>query len=174
MGPHFTRQCILCQCDNYSLVAAINKGFSKDPLVIQLLRCLWLFVAFYNIDIVAEHIGGATNQVANMLFRKQTDRFLSQYTQVSHLQIPLPPPLLWIVSSQKLKWTSQSFRQCFNNTTYLTGIASTTRTTYTIDQKFYQTFCTHANIPSMPTSESTLLLFVAYLVTLNLSHACIQ
>ena len=74
-GPHFARQRILFQCDNNSVVTAINKGASKDPLVMHLLRCLWLFVALYDIDIVAEHIPGATNQVADMLSRNQTDQF---------------------------------------------------------------------------------------------------
>ena len=29
------------QCDNLSLVAAINKGSAKDTMVMHLLRCLW-------------------------------------------------------------------------------------------------------------------------------------
>ena len=115
-GPYLVRQCILFQCDNYSLVVAINKGSSKHPLVMHLLRCLWLFVALYDIDIVAEHIAGATNQVADMLSRNRSDQFLSQYPQVSRLPTPLPPSLLLIVSPHKLYWTSQSFRDCFKDT----------------------------------------------------------
>ena len=114
-GPYFARRSILCQCDNYSLVVAINKGSSKDPLVMHLLRCLWFFVAFYDINIVAEHIAGKTNQVADMLSRNQANQFLSLYPQVSRLPTLLPTPLLLIVSPQKLDWTSQSFRQCFKD-----------------------------------------------------------
>ena len=57
-GHHLARNRVLFQCDNYSLVAAINKGSFKDPLIMHLLRCLWLFVALYDIDIVAKHIAG--------------------------------------------------------------------------------------------------------------------
>ena len=64
----------------------------------HLLRCLWLFVVLYDIDIVAEHIAGATNQVANMLSRNQTDLFLCKCPQVSRLPTPLPLLLLLIVS----------------------------------------------------------------------------
>ena len=39
-GSLFARHRILFQCDNYSIVAAINKGSSKDLLVMHLLRCL--------------------------------------------------------------------------------------------------------------------------------------
>ena len=115
-GCHLARKRVLFQCDNYSLVAAINKGSSKDPLVMHLLRCLWMFVALYDIDIITEHIAGITNQVADMLSRNRAEQFLSQYPQVSHLPTPLPPPLLLIVSPQKLDWTSPCFRQYFKDT----------------------------------------------------------
>ena len=78
----------------------------------HLLRCLWLFVAVYDIDLAAEHIAGVTNQVADMLSRK----FFSEHPQVSHLPTPLPPSLLHIASPQKLDWTSPHFRQYFKDT----------------------------------------------------------
>ena len=114
-GRYLTRRRILFQCDNYSLVAAISKGSSKDPLVMHLLRCLWLFVALYDIDIVAEHIAGMNNQVADMLSRNRSDQFLSEYPQVSRFPTPLPPSLLLVVSPRKPDWTSQSFRECFKD-----------------------------------------------------------
>ena len=97
-GCHLARKRVLFQCDNYSLVAAINKGSSKDLLVMHLLWCIWMFVALYDIDIFTEHITGITNQVANMLSRNQAEQFLPQYPQISYLFTPLPPPLLSIVS----------------------------------------------------------------------------
>lgn len=39
-GPQLRRQQVLLQCDNQSLVAVINKGYSKEPSVLHLLRCL--------------------------------------------------------------------------------------------------------------------------------------
>ena len=57
---------------------------------------------------------------------------------------------------------------------YLSGIAPTTRNAYAAGQKQYKTFCSNANRTLIPTSESTLLLFVAHLTTLNLSHATIK
>ena len=57
---------------------------------------------------------------------------------------------------------------------YLSGIAPTTRNTYVAGQKQYKIFRSHANRTLMPTSESTLLLLVSHLTTLNLSHATIK
>ena len=131
-GPYPARQRILFQCDNYSLVAAINEGSSKHPLVMHLLRCLWLFVALYDIDIVAEHIAGATNQVADMLSRNRSDHSFTIPTG-----IPTSHPTTTIATShsvspqarldiQKLQGLLQRY--------YLSGLAPTTRNTYAASQ----------------------------------------
>ena len=39
---------ILFQCDNTGVVAAVQKGSSKDDLVMHLLRCLWFFTAYFD------------------------------------------------------------------------------------------------------------------------------
>ena len=114
-GPLLARKRALFQCDNSSVVDAIKKRSSKDPLVMHLLRCLWLFVAVYDIDLTAEHIAGITNQVADMLSRNQIEQFFSKHPQVSHLPTLLSPSLLHIVSPQQLDWTSPVFRQCFKD-----------------------------------------------------------
>ena len=57
---------------------------------------------------------------------------------------------------------------------YLNGIASSTRSTYAAGQKLYHNFCSQANTAPIPASESTLLLFVGYLTTLNLSYTTIK
>ena len=174
-GPYLTRRCVLFQCDNYILVVAINKGSAKDPFVMHLLRCLWLFVALYDIDIVAEHI--TTDQ--------QLTRWRTCYLEIkvisffpnTHRGIQISHPITTIsappsVSSQakldipKLQGVLQRY--------YLSGIASTTRNTYAAGQKQYKIFCSLANRTPMLTSETTLLLFVAHLTTLNLFHTTIK
>ena len=57
-GPLLSKTKILFQCDNMSVVAAIKNGSAKDDTVMQLLRCLWFFVVYYDIDITATHIPG--------------------------------------------------------------------------------------------------------------------
>ena len=57
---------------------------------------------------------------------------------------------------------------------YINGIATTTRSTYAAGQKLYNIFCSRTNRTTVPATEETLLLFVAYMITLNLSHATIK
>ena len=96
------------------------------------------------------------------------------YPQVSRFPTPLPPSpfLIRSVPSQarldipKLQGVLQRY--------YLSGIAPTTRNTYVAGQKQYKFFCSHANKTLTPTSESTLLLLISHLTTLNLSHTIIN
>ena len=46
-GPHLTRLRVKFECDNSSVVAAIQKGSAKDDTTMHLLRCLFFFVAYY-------------------------------------------------------------------------------------------------------------------------------
>ena len=51
-GPQLTKQPVLILCDHLSLVNAINKGSSKDLMVMQHLRSLWFFTAYFDILLV--------------------------------------------------------------------------------------------------------------------------
>ena len=68
-GTHLSKHHINFQCDNASLVAAINKGSSKDQFVMHLLRCLWFLVAYFDIYITATHLPVAINVTADHLSR---------------------------------------------------------------------------------------------------------
>ena len=48
LGPLLPRKILEFKCDNQGLVDAINKGSSKEPVVMHLLRCLWFFSAFFS------------------------------------------------------------------------------------------------------------------------------
>lgn len=114
-GHRLAKSRVSFQCDNLSLVTAITKGSSKDHAVMRLLRCMWFFIAFYDIDLACEHIAGVINSTADQLSRNQMYLFFSSHPQVSLLPTPLPPPLLQIVTDQGLDWTSQHFKRLFND-----------------------------------------------------------
>ena len=58
-GSILAKHRALFQCDNLSPVDAIRKGSSKDKVVMHLLRCLWFFTAYFDIELNVEHIAGA-------------------------------------------------------------------------------------------------------------------
>ena len=115
-GPKLTRTRVLIQCDNLGLVTAIAKGSSRDKDVMRLLRCMWFLVAYFDIDLHAEHIAGVDNITADQLSRNYMQSFFSSHPQVSLLPTPLPPAFLQIVSSPELDWISPHFIGLFRDT----------------------------------------------------------
>ena len=115
-GTQLSKHHINFQCDNASLVAAISKGSSKDQFVMHLLRCLWFFVAYYDIYITATHLSGANNVTADHLSRgKQLQAFQST-PNLSQQPTTLPPSVFQLISPQGLDWTSTQFLQLFQVT----------------------------------------------------------
>ena len=50
-GPQLHRSQVCYHCYNSSAVAALSKSSAHDAVVMQLLRCLWFFIAHYDIHI---------------------------------------------------------------------------------------------------------------------------
>jgi len=115
-GPMLARRTVLFQCDNMSVVSALQKGSAKDVIVMQLLRSLWFFVAHHDIELTCEHIKGAANSTADHLSRCNMSHFFSLNPQASPLPTPLPPSLLQIITIGSPDWTSPHFRRLFKAT----------------------------------------------------------
>ena len=115
-GPDLSRKSVCFQCDNSSVVAAVNKGSAKEPTVMHLLRSLWFFVAYYNIYLIATHIPGVANLTADCLSRCQMQSFFTLNPQASKTPTPLPPSLVQIITPAGTDWTSPHFHQLFTTT----------------------------------------------------------
>ena len=101
-GPLLKQRSTKFHCDNQGLVAVINKGSSKDAVVMHLLRCLWFFTTVFDIHITATHIAGKLNNAADMLSRNQAVKFLKAHPHMLISSTPLPLSLLYLVSPQML------------------------------------------------------------------------
>lgn len=78
-GPKLAKCRVLVQCDNLSLVTTIIKDFSRDKEVMRLLRCLWFFVAYFDIDLHTDYIAGTVNTTADQLSRNHMYLFFSSH-----------------------------------------------------------------------------------------------
>ena len=112
-GPLLKQESTEFHCDNQSLVVTINKGSSKDAMVMHLLRCLWFFIAVFDINIRVPHTTGKFNNAANMLSRTQTETFLKAHSHMPTSSTPWPPSLLHLLSLQMLDWISSKFHRLF-------------------------------------------------------------
>lgn len=74
-GKHWARRRVKFHCDNAGTVFVLNKGRSKSPDIMKLMRKLTLVAAKYSFAYQACHIPGSKNCVADALSRLQMDRF---------------------------------------------------------------------------------------------------
>ena len=79
----------------------------------QLLRSLWFFIAYYDVELACIDINGAANTTADHLSRNNMSYFFSLNPQASPLPTLLPPPLLQIIAVDSPDWTSPHFRKLF-------------------------------------------------------------
>jgi len=105
---------VCCRCDNDAVVAVVNRRTSRDQDLMHLLRCLSFFEAAFSFRVVASHIPGVENTLADDLSRNKLSSFLQAMGQ-SHQSIPLQP-LLDMLVNYKPDWTSPAWRRLFSAT----------------------------------------------------------
>ena len=68
-GPHWAGRHILFHTDNLAVVQVVRNLNAVDPLLCNLLRCLYFYSAHYHFPFTAAHIPGIKNVAANALSR---------------------------------------------------------------------------------------------------------
>ena len=101
-----------CRCDNQAAVCAIAGRSCRDPSLMHLLRCLFFVEAWFNFDLVAVHISGVSNTLADDLSRNALPRFLSKAPHMDPVPTPISPqlPLLLLEPGD---WTSPVWTASF-------------------------------------------------------------
>ena len=85
----------------------------------------------------------------------------------------LPPALLSIISTSDMDWTSAAFRKQLTSIISMVWHHTPTRPTHTGQQR-YLSFCHKARLVPVPTTEPTLLLFLAFLAKEGLVYTTIK
>ena len=96
-GKQWCTKKILFRCDNLAVVQIINKGRAKDKNLMALMRKLTLMSAVDNYVILAKHVPGICNEVADCLSRFQFQRFrrLAPHADLRATQCPNSSELMW-------------------------------------------------------------------------------
>ena len=116
-GCELAKHSVCVQCDNFSVVAAIKKGAARETTVMHLLRCLWFFVAHYDILLIPEHIPGVLNMTADYLSRCQMHRFFLLILLASLTPSAIHLAILEVLNPQGVDWTPAHFHELFYITT---------------------------------------------------------
>ena len=100
-GIYWTKQKIVFHCDNQAVVDIWEKGTTRDPYIMALVRLLYFGAAQYNINVCVMHIPGAQNYIADALSRFQMIKFHQLALMARQAPDPIPawPPQSFINAS---------------------------------------------------------------------------
>jgi len=102
-------------CDNAAVVAVINSRYSRDEQLMHLLRCLFYVEAKFQCHIIAEHIPGIQNTLADDLSRDRAFSFLSKAPHMDPHPTTIPPEVIpalmvtppnWLFPTWTTSWGS--------------------------------------------------------------------
>ena len=114
-GNQWRQKRILVHCDNQAVVEIINAGRSKDPQLMQLLRCLFFILAHFELSLRAEHIPGVLNGAADAISRDNIHNFHSQVPEACMTPSVIPGAVLDLLFHQQPDWTSPAWSQLFTS-----------------------------------------------------------
>jgi len=104
-GRQLSGRWILFECDNSSVVSAVNKHYTKEQNAMHLLRCLWFFVTHFDMDARCRHIVVVNNHTTDHLSCNNLGAFFSLNPQAQHHTTSLPQPLLQLLGARGPDWT---------------------------------------------------------------------
>ena len=108
---------MLANCDNAAVVAIINQRSSKDQECMHLMRCLPFIAAQFNFQyLVAPHIKGVDNVLADALSRNNALLFSAQLSHARPEPSTIPPELLDLLLLSEPDWTSQHWTELWTST----------------------------------------------------------
>ena len=106
-GHIFKGKMVHVRSDNVAAVAAINNQTSSVKEISHLLRCLTFITARFQLHIIASHIPGHLNEIADALSRNNMESFFSLFPQADTTLSPVCNKIIQLLIPQLPDWTSQ-------------------------------------------------------------------
>ena len=100
--------------DNAAVVSTINSGVSRNQDTMHLARCLAFITAKLELHLVASHISGVRNVLADALSRDNLPLFRSLYPQANPRPTPISDSLLDLLLVSRPDWTSRGWTVLWN------------------------------------------------------------
>ena len=100
---------ILARSDNSAVVAIIRGGMSRNSQAANITRCLTFLSAVYQFKLLATHVRGIHNILADALSRNNLHLFQSLNPQADERATPIPESVLDLVLLQEPDWTTRNW-----------------------------------------------------------------
>ena len=115
-GSQWHGTTVRANCDNEAVVAVIKSGYSREPFISHLLRCIFFFSAKYDFTLTAAHIPGRLNTLADAISRNNAPYFVSSYPQANQQPTEVPQEFVNKLLVEKPDWTSNTWTLWFHST----------------------------------------------------------
>ena len=106
-GRCWRYQHVLVWCDNMAVVHVLHSLTSRDPAIMHLLRCLYYYLALYNIHLEAKHVH---NSVADSISRNSMQVFRQLAPLADGTPTAIPPVLQQLLSPRHQDWLLPAWR----------------------------------------------------------------
>ncbi len=113
-GRDWKGRMVLARCDNSAVVSIIGKGSSRDREAMHLARCLAFFQAEFDVVLVASHIKGAENVLADALSRNNVAKFRAHCPQAATEPTAIPEALRDLLLIKMPDWTCPSWTELWS------------------------------------------------------------
>lgn len=99
-------------CDNQPAVHTMSKRSCRDQDMMHLIRCLFFLEAWFGFELVADHLPGRENMLADYLSRNRLSAFLSKAPSPTPAPMPIPAELPELLLDHD-GWTSPTWTRLF-------------------------------------------------------------
>lgn len=135
-----------------------------------LAHCLAFVKAKFEFELLATHLSGVCNAVADAFFCHHMDAFHSLLFQAADVPTAISEALLDLLIVSRPDWTSK----CWTEYYFLNGLAASTRRAYGSAKSHYAKFCYSNSLSPLSASERQLCQFVSCLANQNLCYSTVK
>lgn len=114
-GKSWSESHVWVKFDNAAVVHILNRGYSRDPEVMHLMRCLHFITARFNFRVTAEHIQGTLNTAADALSRNSLHTFKVLMPHANQSSTQIPHTLVDLLMGSKPDWLSTGWTALFSS-----------------------------------------------------------
>jgi len=115
-GKKWKGHTILLRSDNMATVNIFNSGTSHNSEAMHLMRCLAFIQARWQVSVIAEHIPGIHNTLADASSRDKLSTFRSLFPQANSQPTPIPEAIVDLLVITRPDWTSPQWSTLWNTT----------------------------------------------------------
>ncbi len=110
-GSEWRGLTVKARCDNMAVVATIKSGTCKERNAMWLMRYLAFIEATKGVTVVAEHIKGVDNVVADVLSRNKCDLARSIMQVADEVATPVPEEIVTMLTEETPYWSEQEWQR---------------------------------------------------------------